>query len=162
MRDAHEPSSAGGGPSEVPAEALLCALVLAPATFSRNRFFQLFEQPALKRARKRAKRTRGLIRQLLGRGRERAEIVAEHVLDDRVLLRFEIPSIKYQRTTALPLLEAALVHYALHQARGDELSDEDRLRVEAALRDLGQGFRVSKQELWSSRPPARSESDEDV
>jgi hypothetical protein len=149
-------------PNDVPAEALLCALVLAPNTFSRNRFFQLFEQPALKRARKRAKRTRGLIRQLLGHGRERAEIVAEHVLDDRVLLRFEVPSIRYQRTTALPLLEASLVHYALHKARGDELTDEHRLRVEAALRDLGQGFRFSRQELWSTRPPAQIERDDDA
>jgi hypothetical protein len=127
--------------------------VLAPNTFARNRFFQLFEQPILKRARKRARRTRGLIRQLLGLGRERAEIVAEHVLDDRVLLRFEVPTLKYQRTTSLPVLEAALVHYALHRARGDELRDEDRERVEIALRDLGGGFRVSGHELWSSNPP---------
>jgi hypothetical protein len=151
-----------GAPSDVSADALLCALVLAPNTFSRNRFFQLFEQPALKRARKRAKRTRGLIRQLLGRGREQAEIVAEHVLEDRVLLRFEVPTIKYERTTALPLLEASLVHYALHKARGDELSDEHRARVETALRGLGQGFRVSKQALWSSRPPSNTERDDDV
>lgn len=149
-------------PGELPIDALMCALVLAPRTFARNQFFQLFELPALKRVRKRAKRTRGLIRQLLGRGRERAEIVAEHVLDDRVLLRFEVPTLKYQRTTSLPLLEASLVHYALHQARGDELSDEDRQRVEASLRDLGKGFHVSRPELWSSAPPPtiRSELDD--
>lgn len=146
-------------PADVPADALLCALVLAPNTFARNRFFQLFEQPTLKRTRKRARRTRGLIRQLLGLGRERAEIVAEHVLDDRVLLRFEVPTLKYQRTTSLPVLEAALVHYALHRARGDELSDEDRERVEVALRALGMGFRVSGHELWSSNPPAPHRND---
>jgi len=148
-------------PGDLPVDALLCALVLAPNTFARNQFFQLFEQPALKRTRKRARRTRGLIRQLLGRGRERAEIVAEHVLDDRVLLRFEVPSLKYQRTTSLPLLEAALIHFALHQARGDELSDDDRQRVERALTELGKGFDVSRHELWSSMPPPSTRSDND-
>jgi hypothetical protein len=148
-------------PGDLPVDALLCAMVLAPNTFARNQFFQLFEQPSLKRARKRAKRTRGLIRQLLGRGRERAEIVAEHVLDDRVLLRFEVPTLKYQRTTSLPLLEAALVHYALHQARGDDLLDDDRQRVELALRDLGKGFDLSRHELWSSAPPPSTRSDHD-
>lgn len=153
--------AAPGSPTELPLDALLCALVLAPNTFARNQFFQLFEQPALKRTRKRAKRTRGLIRQLLGRGRERAEIVAEHVLDDRVLLRFEVPSLSYQRTTSLPLLEAALVHYALHRARGDELGDEDRERVELALRGLGHGFELAGHEQWSSLPPPSNRSNHD-
>jgi hypothetical protein len=155
MKAKHE--AADPTPGDLPVDALLCALVLAPNTFARNQFFQLFEQPSLRRARKRARRTRGLIRQLLGRGRERAEIVAEHVLDDRVLLRFEVPTLKYQRTTSLPLLEAALVHYALHQARGDELNEEDRQRVETSLRDLGKGFLVSRSELWSSSPPPSTE-----
>lgn len=148
-------------PGDVPADALLCALVLAPHTFSRNRFFHLFEHPALKKTRKRAKRTRGLIRQLLGRGRERAEIVAKHVLEDRVLLRFEVPSLRYQRTTSLLPLEASLIHYALHQARGDELAEEDRTRVEVALRELGRGFQFGKPELLSSTPPAIEERDDD-
>jgi hypothetical protein len=87
--------------------------------------------------------------------------VAEHVLDDRVLLRFEVPTLKYQRTTSLPLLEAALVHYALHQARGDDLLDDDRQRVELALRDLGKGFDLSRHELWSSAPPPSTRSDHD-
>lgn len=146
-----EPSAAG--PSDLEPEALLCALVLAPNSYARNRFFHLFEQPALKRTRKRAKRTRGLIRQLLGQGRQRAEIVAEHVLEDRVLLRFEIDALRYQRTTSLTPLEASLVHYALHRARGDELSDEDRQRVEFALGGLGREFRAQGSDLLSSRPP---------
>jgi hypothetical protein len=147
------PQAGPDGPGELAPEALLCALVLAPATFTRNRFFAIFEQPSLRRTRKRAKRTRGLIRQLLGQGRQRAEIVAEHVLEDRVLLRFEIEALNYQRTTSLTPLEASLLHYALHQARGDELRDEDRERVEGALRELGPGFSPSRRELFSSRPP---------
>lgn len=152
-------SEQGKLPAELPPDALLCALVLAPTTFPRNRFFQLFEQPTLGRVRKRAKRTRGLIRQLLGQGRSRAEIVAKHVFEDRVLLRFEIQSLGFQRTTSLSLLEAALIHYALHKARGDELAEEDRTRVETALRDLGQGFRISKRELFTSRPPPKTDAD---
>ena len=45
-------------------EALLVALVLAPGTFSRNRHFHLFEQAALKRARRRARELRGIVRDL--------------------------------------------------------------------------------------------------
>lgn len=146
-------------PGELDPDALFCALVLVPNAFARNRFFGLFEQSAFRRVRRRAKRTRGLIRQLLGRGRERAEIVAEHHMDDRVLLRFHVESLNYHRTTSLTLLEAALVHFALHQARGDELSDEDRTRVESALSSLGPGVGLSEARLLSLQPsPGRDET----
>ncbi len=124
-------------PPPLDADALLCALVLAPGTYSRNRFFQLFEVPQLKRARRRAKRVRGIIRQLLGQGREPAEIVGERVLEDRVLLRFQIRDLNYQRTTSLSPLEAALIHYSLNKQQGAPVSEEDRKLVENALVRLG-------------------------
>jgi len=55
---------AKGGPRLVSPEGLLCALVLAPDTFARNRFFGLFEQPECKWLCCRAARIRGIIRQL--------------------------------------------------------------------------------------------------
>ena len=119
-------------------EALLCALILAPQTFSRNRFFGLFEQPTLARVRRRAQRVRGILRQLLGDGRPRAEVTGEQVLDDgQVILRYRVPSLGYARTTALSALEAATLRYALHRAMGTDLSRDDRRHVERALGKLG-------------------------
>ena len=35
-------------------EGLLCALVLVPSTYSRNRFFRLYEHPAMRAVQRRA------------------------------------------------------------------------------------------------------------
>lgn len=122
-------------------DALLCALIVAPTTYSRNRFFSLFEQPEARRIRRRAARVRSVIRQLLGQHRERAEITGEAVLaDGRVLLRYRIGELALKRTTSLSMLEAAALHYALHRAGAGSLSDEERAAVESALTRLSTGL----------------------
>ncbi|MBX3131512.1 MAG: hypothetical protein KF718_32645 [Polyangiaceae bacterium] len=125
-------------------DGVLCALVLAPPTFSRNRFFDLFQSPEGHRVRRRAARVRGLIRHLLGEGRARGEITGEQVLGDgQVILRLCVPELSFERTTALSELEASILRYALHRAGHGALAQEDRDRVERALErlgpDLGQG-----------------------
>jgi hypothetical protein len=128
---------------EVDLDGLLCALVLAPATFSRNRFFGVFETPAASRVRRRAARVRGVVRQLLGQGRPKAELVGERVLDDgQVFLRYRIEELAFERTVALSRLEAATLRYALHQAGAGELADEDRDHVVEALQRLGRDLPV--------------------
>jgi hypothetical protein len=137
--------SAGGGrrpravrEPAVDLDALLCALVLAPRTFARNRFFALHENPAVRRVRRRASRVRGIIRQLVGNGRERGEVVGEQVLEDgQVLLRYRVQDLAFSRTTALSALEAATLRYALHRSGAGPLAEEDRREVEAALGRLG-------------------------
>jgi hypothetical protein len=125
-------------------DALFCALVLAPRTFSRNRFFNLYEDPVLRRVRGRAARVRGIVRQLAGSGRQRGEIVGEQVLDDgRVLLRYRVHELAYYRTTALSALEAAALRYALHRAGVGALTDEDRSRVEAALERFNESLQLA-------------------
>ncbi|MBM4363479.1 MAG: hypothetical protein FJ104_12430 [Deltaproteobacteria bacterium] len=124
----------------VDADALLCALILAPRTFSRNRHFDLFESATLARVRRRASRVRGIIRQLSQPGGGRAEITGEQVLaDGRVLLRFRVPALSLSRTTALSPLEAATLRYALHRAGLGPLSPLDRSLVEQACARLGLG-----------------------
>jgi hypothetical protein len=119
-------------------DGLLCALVLAPNTFARNRFFGLFENPALRRVRRRAYHVRSVLRQLLGQGKERALLIGRAELDDsRVLLRYRIENLKMERSTALSALEAAVLSFALHRAGQGELEEEDRERVERALQSLG-------------------------
>jgi hypothetical protein len=135
----HELSRPRG--ATVDLDGLLCALILVPESFSRNRFFQLFEATEVRRVRRRAARVRGVIRQLLGRGRAKAELLGEQVLDDgQVLLRFRVREMGYERTTALSALEAAALRTALHRAGWGGLDGNDRALVERALGKLGSGF----------------------
>jgi hypothetical protein len=123
---------------DISPDALLCALVLAPNTFARNRFFGLFEDPALRRVRRRAYHVRGILRQLIGTGKDRALVTGRLELDDtRVLLRYRLENVKMERTTALSALEFALLNYALHRAGHGEVEQEERALVENALRSLG-------------------------
>ncbi|HET9955660.1 MAG TPA: hypothetical protein VFQ61_14195 [Polyangiaceae bacterium] len=142
-------NGAGDGPgseelARVDDEALLCALVLAPSTFSRNRFFGLFEGAERKRLRRRAARVRGIIRQLVHPERGQAEIVGERVLNDgRVLLRYTLDQLGYMRTASLSPLEAATLRFALHRAGRGELPEEDRKLVETSLARLSGGLSVA-------------------
>jgi hypothetical protein len=115
-------------------DALFCALVLAPAAFSRNRFFWLFEDQVRKRLRRRASRIRGIIRQLLNPERGEAEILGERVLEDgRVLWKYQVEELGFSRTAALSPLEAAALRYALYRAGKAPILDDDRRLVEAAI-----------------------------
>ena len=122
-------------------DALLCALTLVPTAFARNRFFKLFENPAALKVRRRASRVRGIIRQLCGTGRVKAEITGEQVLDDgQVLLRYRVAKIGFSRTAALSKLEAATLRFALFRAGVSTLENEDRELVENALERLSKNL----------------------
>ncbi len=121
-------------------DALLCALVLAPHTYSRNRFFGLYERAEVMRIRRRAARVRGIIRQLTTDGPNRAQIVGEQVFEDRVLLRYSMDTVSFVRTTSLARLEAALVHFALHKSSDRPLHPHDQQLVEGALARLSEAL----------------------
>lgn len=131
-------------PPPLDPDGLLCALILAPRTLPRNRYFALYEHSILKRVRRRATRVRGIIRQLAGTGPERAEITGEQVLaDGRVLIRYHLGHLALHRTTALSALEAATLRYALHRAGVGALEPGDRGLVESALGRLGLGLDIT-------------------
>ncbi|HYP89875.1 MAG TPA: hypothetical protein VEQ59_17020 [Polyangiaceae bacterium] len=139
---------------EVDLDALLAALILAPRTFSRNRFFWLFEKPEAARIRRRAARVRGMLRQLTGTPHPVAEIVGERVLaDGQVHLRYRVEGLGYTRTAALSALEAATLRYAMHRSGQASLSAEERRCVEEALARLNQTLGVGN-ELLSAAPPS--------
>jgi hypothetical protein len=122
-------------------DGLLCALVVAPQVYARNRFFDFFEQPPLRKTRRRAKLVRGIIRQLVGFSGRRGQVVGEQVLaDGRVLIRYIVPELNFSRTTALSNLEATLVRYVVARARHQLPSSEDRARIEQALGGLAAGL----------------------
>jgi hypothetical protein len=127
------PLAAGNVRTDVDSEALLCALVLAPRAFSRNRFFALFEVPEKRRVRRRATRVRGILRQLLAG----AEITGEVELDDgRHLLRYHVPSMNLSRSAALSRLEFATLRFAMDRAKQREPDPQVRALVEGALHRL--------------------------
>ncbi len=134
--------TSGGSPSpRVDLDALLCALTLVPTAFARNRFFNLFENAAALKVRRRASRVRGIIRQLCGTGRVKAEIVGEQVLDDgQVLLRYRVEEIGFSRTAALSKLEAATLRFALFRAGVGTVDAGDRELVESALERLSKNL----------------------
>ena len=116
-------------------DALLCALVLAPHAFSRNRFFDLFEQPDLKRLRRRATRVRGILRQLS----TGAEVTGElELADGRRLLRYHVAELGLSRTAALSPLEAAALRFSLARSRRTPVDPGDRAIVETALARLAE------------------------
>jgi hypothetical protein len=130
---------AAKAPVDVDADALLCALVLAPRSFSRNRFFELFEAPEKRRVRRRATRVRGILRQLV----DGAEITGEIELDDgRRLLRYSVPELGLSRTAALSKLEFAALRFALDRSNKREPDAEARALVEQALHRLGEPLGV--------------------
>ena len=133
--------SSAQAPGSVDLDALLCALTLVPTAFARNRFFKLFENPAALKVRRRASRVRGIIRQLCGTGRVKAEITGEQVLDDgQVLLRYRVQEIGFSRTAALSRLEAATLRFAMFRAGAGSVNAEDRELVESALERLSRNL----------------------
>jgi hypothetical protein len=142
---------------EVDLDALLAALILAPRTFARNRFFSLFQNPDAARIRRRAARVRGILRQLAGTPRPAAEIVGERVMSDgQVLLRYRVEELNYTRTAALSSLEAATLRYALHRSGKASLSHEEQAAVESALSRLSETLGIGSELLDrpSSSPPS--------
>ncbi|MFT3773752.1 MAG: hypothetical protein QM820_50915 [Minicystis sp.] len=123
-------------------EALLVALVLSPATYSRNRFFEMYKDPEVRRIRRRASQIRSIVRQVTSGRAARGELgegVQVSAAGGRVMLGYEVPALGLKRTVLLDPLEMALIRFALARASGlSALSpdDPDRARVEEALARL--------------------------
>ncbi len=125
-------------------DGLLCALVLVPNSYSRNRFFSLFSHPDARRVRRRAARLSSIVRHLSNRAEPKAVVVEERKLaENRWLLRYRVPEVGVDRTAILDPLEEATVRYALSRADAGSnlaMSPRHRTLVEDALRKLGQNL----------------------
>jgi hypothetical protein len=131
-------------------EALIVGMTLVPALLSRNRSFALFENPEVRRARLRAALLRGIVRQLAGgQGEvESLEVVPGARGSDRDLreLRYRVPGLRIQRRALLTDAEYACVAYLAGRASvaGLAASDDDRARIDAALRRLSAGLKLAE------------------
>jgi len=125
-------------------EALVVAMTLVPGLVSRNRSFALFESSDVRRARARAALLRGIVRQLAGvEGRVEALDVAPG--PSACEMRYRVPAVRMERRALLTNLEYGCVAYLAGRAgvAGIHASEEDRARVEAALRRLASGLRLA-------------------
>ncbi|MCL2448286.1 MAG: hypothetical protein FWD17_05015 [Polyangiaceae bacterium] len=137
-------------PDRVDREALIVGMTLVPALLSRNKSFALFEDPEVRRARFRASLLRGIVRQLAGGRVESLEVVAAKRGGDRDLreLRYRVPGIRVDRRALLTEAEYACVAYLAGRAsvEGLSASDEDRARIDAALRRLSASLKLAEME----------------
>jgi hypothetical protein len=136
-----------GTGEKVDRDALLAALVLAPSTFARNRFFALYTEPWARRTRSRAAQVRTVVRHFAA---EAPRAVLRELLpleDGAAIVRYAVPDLHFERTAIVDALELAVVRFALARrprAPGDPLdsrmlaTDEDRQRVERALAKLSE------------------------
>ena len=129
-------------------DALLVGMTLVPGFLSRNRSFALFEDPMVRRAKRRAALLRGIVRQLAGAvgAVEGLEVVAETGARE---LRYRVPGIGVDRRAILSDVEYSCVVYLAGRARvaGLHAEPEDRARIDAALRRLAQGLRIPAIEM---------------
>ena len=126
--------------------ALLCALVLAPTTFARNRFFALFTESSAKKTRSRAAQLRTIVRQL-SQEDPRADLLELGPREEGTfVLRYGIHPLRLERTAVLERLELGLIRFAVarRMRAGAEplppplqVTSEDRAAVYASVAKLG-------------------------
>jgi hypothetical protein len=126
-------------------DALVVGMTLVPGFVSRNRSFALFEDPEVRRARRRSSMLRGIVRQLAGSlGRVEGLAVARSF--DRCELRYRVPALRIDRRASLSELELACVRYLAGRAGvpGLYASEDDRAGIEAALERLAEGLHLAQ------------------
>jgi len=125
--------------SGIDREALFVAMVIAPTTYARNRFFDLYKDPEVRRLRRRAAQIRSIVRHVSRQSpAEPAELLRFTPAEDgRTELRYMVPTIGLRRVALLDPIELSLVRFAIARAQGGLAHDDpDRARVEAALARL--------------------------
>ena len=126
-------------------DALVVGMTLVPGFVSRNRSFALFEDPEVRRARRRSGVLRGIVRQLTGSLGHIEGLAVAHSAD-ACELRYQVPALRIDRRAKLSELELACVRYLAGRAGvpGLHASEDDRAGIEAALKRLAAGLRLSE------------------
>jgi hypothetical protein len=128
-------------------ESLVVGMTLVPGLMSRNRFYALFEDPEVRRARRRSALLRGIVRQLAGaQGHVEGLAIAQGV--EEAELRFRVPGLRIERRASLTRAELACVRYLAHRAgvAGLHATEDDRTWIDGALRRLAAGLRLAEVE----------------
>lgn len=116
-------------------DGLLASLVLAPGTFPRNRFYAMYRETPLAKARARAAELRGIVRTLLGaRGAAELESRADTPQGARLIVR--VPRLGLTVTSELSAFERDVVDVAVSIGRREQPPLGAKARVDVALARL--------------------------
>ena len=140
----HDAAGSRSGPTLLDVESLTVAMAIAPGVYSRNRFFELFKAPEVRRARSRAAVVRGIVQHLAMLHRDGADVSAAVSLErnaGRVGFRYRVPSLRFERHTELSELETSCVMYLAERASLPGLAPTavERDGLHGALRRLSGG-----------------------
>ena len=126
-------------------DALVVGMTLVPGFVSRNRSFALFEDPEVRRARRRAGMLRGIVRQLAGAHGHVEGLSVVHG-PDGCQLRYRVPSLRIERCATMTALELACVRYLAGRAGvpGLHASEDERSGIDGALKRLAAGLRLAE------------------
>jgi hypothetical protein len=128
-------------------EPLVIAMTLVPRLFSRNRSFALFEDPEVRRARRRATMLRSIVRHLAGAAGAMESLRVAHVAGG-CELSYRLPTLKVQRRASLSDVELACVHYLVGRQGVGGLcaTEQDRAVIDATLKRLAMGLQLTELE----------------
>ena len=141
-------------------DALIVGMTLVPGLVSRNKSFALFQDPEVRRARYRSGIIRGIVRQLAGAHGNVEGLTVVHAggaaghVGEAFELRYRVPVLRVERRASLSEVELACVRFLAGRAGvgGLHATEDDRARIDAALRRLAAGLRLA--ELEAGRNPA--------
>ena len=114
-------------------EGEVAALTLAPATWSRNRFFELYKDPQIREVRRRAGLLRGMVRHL---AREKVDDLRERREGETFVIAYRVADLGLTRTVTLSRFENAVLQVTLSRARGEAPTDPWKSEVDRALAHL--------------------------
>lgn len=126
-------------------EALLVALTLSPATYSRNRFYEMYTSPEVKRTRRRASQLRSVVTAFVSEASARGagRLVSLDATDDGgAVVVYDVTSLGMRRTVRLHAIELSLLRYCVGRVRSDAAPAELRPRS-----DDGERIGVALQRL---------------
>ena len=135
-------------------EPLVIAMMLVPRLLSRNRSFALFENPEVRRARRRATSLRGIVRQLAGAAGAMESLRIARAAG-RCEISYRVPALKVHRRAVLSDVELACVHYLVGRegVAGLAATEQDRAAIDAALKRLALGLRLTELEATMDPMP---------
>jgi hypothetical protein len=113
-------------------DALTAAMAMVPLLYSRNRMFERFNDPLVRRARARSRMVRGLLRFV---AREDVDVTLT-LAGERHILSYRIARLRLDRTVQMTGLEVSVLRVLLARGphpRALDLESNDKERVDAAL-----------------------------
>src|ERR1700761_973993 len=125
-------------PNPLDGDALTVAMAVAPGVYARNRFFRLFQEPEVRRAKARAALLRGIVEHLRRVSKPEADgAIRVDRMGGRALVSYRMPGLHFSRRAELTDLELECLRFLAARAGVAGVPGEvDKEALLAALRRL--------------------------